>query len=1266
MQAAEPASAQTGCETDNGDPIACSVPLMWKPPFAADWFAITAVDEATNAISPFHSGSAALVRQLKVEVVSPAGATISSDRGSGSQANDRCAAEDASECLLFQLGGHQGFRIRWYSPNPPIVPLRVSAPDGTTEVELRATLLRQDVADPVTKTFSMPWSDSDGLVVETFPGYDFARVNGGGPRIFERDQLQVWVGASSLAFGTGRFESFNQSGLNGAGQPVFEISAPAGTQIWTDQLGSTTCGRTRDRFAYAAGWNRCHIVPSRITVNTGAAHWGREWAFGGGVFVQPPTSGSGTFDLTVTWRLADGRVLSESKPIRYGPTAPADLGAPYPIARVSGPSPGSRFEYSEAIHWRATGIDGRDGSALPLTGRAFSQLRVSWFDTAADGSEADARLLVYRDLHASAANEQALGPAEIRAQLGGAAVWGAALSGTALAPHGTGGGMRGRFELRGPAIIGGRTGIRGNWARAYSEPVWSRAALGDYAYLAPRVASGPEVRAVLPQDSDQRLAPGATEPVEAGLGATASGRGVARTRLLDARHTRPCIHHRSTEGQDQPPPPTWDDPSTTAVIRVSRDWTIPFEDTCMWNDIVDGGESYLLLQGPATWEDGGKRLRVGTGTAYPVFACSSVYEDLSFICSMRSERGQFPRLVADADAEAGATVTLSANITHVDRDEQHPGWVAGLPEMTWSRVGETPDDPEVWQVSWLGETPPADRRHQSIFGSVEFTIGRAGDLDLAALEPVDADAGAAVRAGGKLPLRLKILNSDEGASPASAIQSIALIAEGGGTIAGEYCAAGRSCWMGIRAEPLAYADDQTVSRISARIGGTPIIVSETSHYSIFVEPAGADETFEISFSGEELLATRAEPIGVDIAGFRGGGLPRVAPLRFRHGDYDVNWYYSLLRDENGELHIGTSHRSATATVDMRIVERDLEAEAADLPSRMGDIRLTYSAPALAGPASVSASIVGKDGRVLRMSLPITVSGPASALAVTGGGIALNHGVEGDTDELAFSVSARDSAGRDAALPLDAHIGRIAGPDGEVLESGITAAFTCSDQARFKCELKLTVTAPSSSPLAVGGYAAHLSGGALSGRAEFALAGPANSIALSGIPAEFEIGGSFAVAALVTDAGGNPAADGTPLAFSVAEGPGSAIALMLAEPADGAAKTVNGEAGVRLVAISRRIGVLKVTAGRAGPPDASVVRVLDLREAEAGLRMPALTTGFSTYSGAATSASDLIAAQPEIAAINLWNGVEWVGFAPDVPGARDFRIQPGDVVYIAES
>ena len=688
----------------------------------------------------------------------------------------------------------------------------------------------------------------------------------------------------------------------------------------------------------------------------------------------------------------------------------------------------------------------------------------------------------------------------------------------------------------------------------------------------------------------------------------------------------------------------------------------------MWNDIVDGGQSYLLLQGPATWEDGGKRLKVGTGTSYPVFACSSVYEDLSFICSVRSEQGQFPQLVVDADAEAGAKVTLSANITHVDRDAQHPGWVAGLPEMVWDRVGNTPSDPEIWEVFWLAETPAASQRQQSIFGSVEFTIGRAGDVDQAVLEPVDADAGATVRAGGTLPLRLKILNSDEGASRASAIQSIALTAEGGGTIAGEYCAAGQSCWMGIRAEPLAYADDQVISRNSARIGATPIVVSETSHYTIYIEPEGSSDTFEISFSGKDLLATRAEPIGIDITLFPRGGLPRVNPLEFRHGDYDVNWSYALLRDENNELHIGTSRWNVTATVDMRIVERDLEAEAADLPSRMGDIRLTYTAPASAGPATVSASIVGRDGRVLRTSLPITVSGPANALAVTGGGIAQNRGIEGDLDELTFSISARDSGGRDAALPLNAHVSRITGPDGETVESGVAGAFTCSDQARFKCELNLTVSAPESNPLATGGYAAHLSGGALSGRAEFTLAGPAKSIVLNGIPDEFEIGGSFRVEALVTDAGGNPAADGTPLAFSVEEAGSRSVVLMLAEPAGGTAKTLNGEANARLVAISRQVGVLKVTAGAATPPDAAIVRVLDLREPEpeADEQMPTLGTGFSTFTGAATNASDLIAAQPEIASINLWNGVEWIAYAPDVPGARDFRIQPGDVVYIAES
>ena len=73
--------------------ITCVVPVIEKWPFASDWFTITIEDEATGERAPFPSYTTAAFTELKVEVTSPAGATISSERRGGTSYYHRCETE---------------------------------------------------------------------------------------------------------------------------------------------------------------------------------------------------------------------------------------------------------------------------------------------------------------------------------------------------------------------------------------------------------------------------------------------------------------------------------------------------------------------------------------------------------------------------------------------------------------------------------------------------------------------------------------------------------------------------------------------------------------------------------------------------------------------------------------------------------------------------------------------------------------------------------------------------------------------------------------------------------------------------------------------------------------------------------------------------------------------------------------------------------------------------------------------------------------------
>ena len=555
---------------------------------------------------------------------------------------------------------------------------------------------------------------------------------------------------------------------------------------------------------------------------------------------------------------------------------------------------------------------------------------------------------------------------------------------------------------------------------------------------------------------------------------------------------------------------------------------------------IDPDRTYLVLSGPATWENGSTRLDID-GTAHKL-ACSSntgisPSREPGATCYVVKADGETrPKVLIDSDADRDVTVTASiaaagGGFFHAFVHESavaHRTYAAGL--------------------------------RRSEFGNYTIKVGTVKQLDgiTLARAPVNGavPSGPVPTRSSDARIRLGLLNEAGAPSQLSGVASITFTAIGGGTLSGYGCSRLPSCTLSLTA-----GDDATASN-------------------------------------------------------------------------------------------------------------NLAKAVQDAPAVAGRIDMTYNAPASAGSVRIRAAVVGADGTGHIEELPLVVSGSAAEFSIAADMPRVHSSAtdDDDRDTVKIPVTAQDAQGNPAPIPANATV-EVTGIDGAALPADAYAA-TINDcnAGRLKCSIVLTVTAGSLAPLPSGVYTATIrASGLADAAAMFGVAGnPAQLDFALGDPGA--LGTQFEAEITVTDAAGQPAADGTEVSVSVASR-GRRIAAPVSRTSPAVQRTANGRVTARFVVIGREVATLRAQAGTV-----SSLAVADTRSADgeqidtAASLATAQPNTFTSWTGAGTStASGLLAGSGNVDRVFLWNGVRWLLYAEaggrPIPGSLNYIVQPGDVLWL---
>ncbi len=642
--------------------------------------------------------------------------------------------------------------------------------------------------------------------------YDFVRVNGA-EHYHQRDRIGFRLGWNS--------EHWDHRFITG-----FRVAGPPGSFITRhEQQRNGVCTLTRALTDDAPG----HIC----TFTDGSE--AREFSYssnllGNVLYFAPPRSGSGTARITITADLLTGGTASGTLDIRYGPTLPADLGHPYPVfefrehplRRRTAPFTNDGMTNGDQI-WSAVIIrDERDDSHPRVRPQEVWEWAVmDWVDPDADDPlQSGIGTYSVRGVPGRAADRRVVGgggfgPLNVagwidRAGSAETVRWEQPFYFPATAPAAGSGRLLGEFSVDAARDDLGVTPLR------------TVTLYGSFRYGIPlppaEGSAGDPVMAMdLPHDADQIVGPGETAAVRASLSATI-------TEPEDRDVVVACIH---TYEAAPPPPSTY------------RTNPSPY---CAYNDLLDAAESYLVITGPATWRDtGGKRLEIGAGSGYPVLQCRDLDEDLTVVCDAKSLVGEYPELVVDDDA-AGDEIAISAKFA--SRELAGRGGF----HIVWGEVG----------ADWGSHAPLAERPDE-IFGRFSFALLGIQQVHTAVLE---RDGDGPVLAGAEEALRLRIRNERGDAADAAAIDSIIIIAAGGGQLDSDWCNASVAC-----------AFDIAALRESAKAGNRgPELIGEIPLSLRLPETLGNIElTATITAAGRTLRAELALEVLGTAAGLELGG-----------------------------------------------------------------------------------------------------------------------------------------------------------------------------------------------------------------------------------------------------------------------------------------------------------------------------------------------------------------------------------------------------------
>lgn len=358
------------------------------------------------------------------------------------------------------------------------------------------------------------------------------------------------------------------------------------------------------------------------------------------------------------------------------------------------------------------------------------------------------------------------------------------------------------------------------------------------------------------------------------------------------------------------------------------------------------------------------------------------------------------------------------------------------------------------------------------------------------------------------------------------------------------------------------------------------------------------------------------------------------------------------------------------------------------------IKLKVEHPGTAGATQVHATVVTADGEDYRESIALkfagdaktlTIGEPTSALGnratIEAGENAENDG-EGDgddnTDTLTLVVSAVDDAGNSVSVPNSAARATITGPDGRTVSPSVISTNWTSDNdddtdgvqfAKNRAgATTVTLIVNSEAAITAGAYELTLRTAGITAVQSFAVAGPPNLVVLGEPQGSLQIGSRVTFAATVTDANGEPVADGTEVVFSGSSVANEGALLTLITPSP--TTTKSGQASATWLVLDRGSAFISASAG-----DFNDVDLIELGVLPAVIPAEALSSteadGFATYlSERPLRASELLAGLDSINAVLLWRDGGWVryGLSPDrrlIPGSIDFEVNLGNIVWLVD-
>ena len=351
------------------------------------------------------------------------------------------------------------------------------------------------------------------------------------------------------------------------------------------------------------------------------------------------------------------------------------------------------------------------------------------------------------------------------------------------------------------------------------------------------------------------------------------------------------------------------------------------------------------------------------------------------------------------------------------------------------------------------------------------------------------------------------------------------------------------------------------------------------------------------------------------------------------------------------------------------------------------IRVLIEAPGKPGKGAVSAVVVAGGKVFTADSVEVAFYGPSTALEIgdaSGTVLAYNSGNDekadydadkspdkdaGASDQISFSVNATDTNGNPVRTPTLTVT--IKDANGATVPEGKFDKPTQSGSLMNTLHVDVDV-AKGASQLKAGTYTIEVKSGALKDSTTFMVVGLANQVEI--MATEADENGQIEVTVTVTDAEGNPVADGTAVEIKTADLRGDSDPVLLRTSTSGVTK--GGMAKATFIEVG--YGPAAIIATADGKTDVHRVTstfdapvVVEAEPEEASLACLSETNGFSAWTcEVEASASEIFGwvQSRGATAIHLNSGGKWIRYSvvdgTMVPGSSNFTVTEDDILYIS--